>query len=35
MLRNNSKQSGESMQGILKKKKGRAAVGKIWRKGRL
>jgi len=34
MLRNNSKQSAESMWCILKKKKGRAAVRRICRKGR-
>ena len=33
MLRNNSKQSGESTQSILKKEKGKAAVVRICRKG--
>ena len=33
MLRNSSKQSGESMQSVPKKKR-KATVGRIWRKGR-
>jgi len=34
MLRNNSKQSGESMESVLKKKKEGLRVGRICRKGR-
>jgi len=33
MLRSNSKQSGESVESVLKKKR-KATVGRIYRKGR-